>query len=159
MFCCHPWVLLQAVFLFLIICLSICPSTRIATCVSPTTPWQQRGSPHQPAPPRLTHTSCLGSKALLLQLRNCSLCNRQGSREGAGAHTPPPLRGPCDLQREKRVKQRKRNEKDHQKQISKAGERKAKREIHVEKDWDTETQTDGPRPGRGHQTKGEGRRE
>lgn len=95
----------------------------------------------------------------MLQLINCSLCNRQGSREGAGAHTPPPLRGPCDLQREKRVKQRKRNEKDHQKQIGKAGERKAKREIHVEKDWDTETQTDGPRQGRGHQTKGEGRRE
>lgn len=48
-FCHHPWVFFQAVFPSSVICLSICPSTHIATSVSMTKPWQQTGSPLQPA--------------------------------------------------------------------------------------------------------------
>ena len=47
---------------------------------------------------------------------------------------------------------------ERQKQIGRAGRRKAPREILVAKDWDTETQTAGPNQARHHQTEGEGRR-
>lgn len=69
-----------------------------------------------------------------------------------GARPSLTLQGPCDLQGEKRVTEK--EKKDQHKQIGKAGKRKAKRDIHVEKDWDTDIRTVWPKQGRGHQTEG-----
>lgn len=143
-FCRPPWVFFQAVFAFLVMCLSFCPSTHIATVSPRPTPGSRQGVLPSPRSGR-THTQP-GTKSLLAPGQQRAPCNRQGrlpgeESRGAGA-TPSTLRGPVTHRERKGDRERETKRTDQQKQTCKAGKRKAKREIHAEEDWETETRTD-----------------
>lgn len=101
-------------------------------------------------PPNLPHAHTqLSTKSLLTSSQTmCSPYNWQerlpwgGERRGdRSPHPATTLKGPVTC-RERRGRQRKRNKKDKTTEADlQGGKRKTKREIHVEKDWETQTKT------------------